>query len=113
MEDTNQILIPETFQAIYKSPRTGKLTVAWPILLERYEYCEDLSNMLVETASNMMHSLHITEDDVFDRVHMGLTTPESRTNPEESYWVLQRLAELMRWHGSLESYRPMDSLAVS
>lgn len=109
MEDTNQVLVPESFQAIYKDSRRAKLSIPWPRLLERYEFCEDLSNMLVETASNMMHGLHITEDDVFGRVSMGLRAPASGTSPEESFWVLQRLAELMEWRGSLESYRPASS----
>lgn len=106
MEDTNQIHIPESFLALYKNVRTARLSLPWKDLLARYEYCEDLASMLQETARTMMFELHISEEDVFDRVHTGLQAPSSGTSPEEAFWVLRRLAELLQWHGSMERYRP-------
>lgn len=112
MDDTNQITVPESFLALYRKPHSTRLVEPWQHVWARYEWCEDFAGLLVQTAGNMMHDLGIHEDDVFERVHAGLCLPGATTTPAESFWVLQRLAELMHWHGSLESYRPVELAPV-
>lgn len=56
-----------------------------------------MAQMLTETASNMLHGLHITETDVLTRCQLGLTGEGAVVSPEEAQWVVHRLAELMNW----------------
>lgn len=106
MEDTNQVFVPDSFTALYKNARTQRMSLAWKDFLARYEYCEDLANLLQETARNMMFELHISEEDVFERVYAGLAIDGSGASPDEAFWILQRLAELIGWNGPLDRYRP-------
>ena len=57
--DENQILIPPSFEAVHRDAR-GRLTLPRDDFRARYELCEDLANLLTETAKNMFFSLGIT-----------------------------------------------------
>jgi hypothetical protein len=84
MSDEYQIEIPQSFMALY-------------VDAGRYELCEDLATLLTETAKNMFFSLGITEQDVLERCHRGLTGEGAVVNPAEAQWVIHRLAELVGW----------------
>ncbi|QDL56177.1 hypothetical protein [Rhodoferax aquaticus] len=62
-----------------------------------YELCEDLANLLTQTAGTMQFSLGITEHDVLERCQQGLLLEDSVVTPTEAQWVICRLAELMQW----------------
>jgi hypothetical protein len=97
MDDSSQILIPDAFQALYRSPRTGRLTLPREELAARHEFCEDLAQALTEPARTMLFSHGIAEDEVLRRCRLGLLGEGSAVSVEEAGWVIGRLAELLEW----------------
>lgn len=65
-------------------------------MAERYELCEDMAQLLTQTAQEMLHGLGIAESDVLQRCHQGLLAGAVFSAPE-SEWVVRRLAELSQW----------------
>jgi hypothetical protein len=97
MNEDHQIYLPETFAALYMPSGKVKPSIGLGELLERYELCEDLANLLTEKAANMQLSLAITEDLVLQHCEQGLLTEPSVVLPCEARWVVRRLAELLNW----------------
>lgn len=97
MFDSPDFHIPPSFLALYTTPHRSRLTVDRDTLLQRYELCEDLSQMLTTTAGEMQWSLGITEDDVLERCHLGLLGDAAVVSEAEAQWVVSRLAELQGW----------------
>jgi hypothetical protein len=96
-DDENQIEVPPSFMALYVPPGRIKPTAPWREIRERYEFCEDLANMLTETASTQLWQLGVAESDVLERVGQGLLGGQAGVNEAEAQWVLRRLAELLGW----------------
>lgn len=97
MSDDNQIELPPSFIALFVEPGRIKPNAPRAEIQQRYEYCEDLANMLTETAQSRLWELGITEADVLARIHGGLLAGEVGVNEAEAQWVLRRLAELLGW----------------
>mgnify|MGYP006201174961 FL=1 len=95
--DDSQIEIPPSFMALYLAPGGHKPTLPRTELAQRYELCEDMAQMLTETARNMEFQLGITEADVLQRCRQGLRTEPAVVSEAESVWVVTRLAELLGW----------------
>ena len=102
MSDEHQIHLPESFVALYVPAGKVKPTLGRDDLLQRYELCEDLANLLTEKAANMQFTLGITEELVLAQCEAGLLTEPAVVTPGEARWVVCRLAELLQW--------PMDQL---
>lgn len=97
MSEDNQIVIPPSFIALFVPPGRIKPTEPREVIAERYELCEDLAQMLTETARTQLFSLHITEADVLSRIHGGLQGEGAIVSGAEAQWVVTRLAELLDW----------------
>ena len=97
MENDNQIIIPPSFMALYLEPGRQKPSASHAQVLARYELCEDLANMLIASASNLVHSLNISEKQVLERCRVGLTGEDAVVTETEVDWVLLRLTELLDW----------------
>ena len=97
MSDESQIEIPPSFLALYVAPGRQKPSLPHHELAARYELCEDMAQMLTETARNMEFGLGITEADVLARCLQGLRVEPVVVNEVESSWVVTRLAELLNW----------------
>ena len=97
MSDGNQIIVPPTFIALFVEPGRSKPSATREQIYERYDLCEDLANLLTEQASNKLWELGITEADVLERMHLGLTTTDVGVNAAEAQWVIHRLAEMLNW----------------
>ncbi len=97
MSDENQIFVPPSFIALYLAPGQLKPRVAMAEIAQRYELCEDLAQLLTETASAQFHTLHVTESDVLGRCLSGLLGEGAVVTFDEAHWVIRRLAELMNW----------------
>jgi len=95
--DDYQIEIPPSFMALYLDPRSGKPNAPRDAVASRYDLCEDMANLLTETAQSMLLGLGITEADVLQRIARGLAGDAAVLTPQESVWVLRRLAELLQW----------------
>ncbi len=97
MSDESQIDIPQSFVALYLAPGRQKPSLQRAELAGRYELCEDMAQMLTETARQMEFSLGITEADVLARCLQGLRVEPAVVTKAESTWVITRLAELLNW----------------
>ena len=97
--DDSQIEIPPSFMALYLAPGGHKPTLPRTELAQRYELCEDMAQMLTETASTMLVTLGITEHDVLSRCRLGLLAEPAVVSADEAGWVVSRLGELMNWPG--------------
>ena len=97
MSDDYQIEIPPSFLSLHVDAGRQKPNATREVIAARYELCEDLANLLTETAKNMFFSLGITERDVLERCHRGLIGEGAVVNDDEAQWVIRRLAELLEW----------------
>jgi hypothetical protein len=95
-DDRPQIEIPPSFVALHSDAR-GRLRLARSELYDRYEWCEDMAQQLVERAQRVHHDLGVAQDQVIARIGAGLADPASQVDAAESTWVLHRLAELLGW----------------
>ena len=96
MSEGSQILVPQSFTALFVPPGRLKPTEPAAVIEQRYELCEDFAQMLVDQARAKHWELGITEADVLERMAQGLSASDVFT-PGESQWVLRRLAELLGW----------------
>ncbi len=108
MSQDNQIYIPESFMALFVAPGRYKPTAAHAEICARYELCEDMANMLTETAQTMQFSLGVTEHDVLERCLRGLQAESTVVSMPESVWVVHRLAELLNWPALKADEAPQD-----
>lgn len=97
MSDDPQTFIPPSFTALFLRPGQARPAATRAQVLERYEWCEDLAQMLVQTAGSRVFELGITEADALTRCHQGLVQPGALVSPAEAAWVIRRLAELLNW----------------
>jgi hypothetical protein len=97
MYEENQSFVPESFMALYVDKSRFKPSLPRAELTARYEMCEDLAHLLVNTASTQQFDLGITEDDALERCWRGLLDSPSVTTKAEAFWVVSRLAELLSW----------------
>lgn len=97
MYEENQSEIPESFMMLYVKPHQHKPSLPRAEMTQRYELCEDLANMLVDTVSAQQFQLGITEDDALEKCWRGLLEQPELVNGAESFWVVCRLAELLGW----------------
>lgn len=113
MSDNHQIYLPASFTALYVPPGKIKPSIGQREMVERYELCEDLANLLTEQAANMQFTMGITEDLVLQQCELGLLADPSVVIPSEARWVVCRLAELLNWPMDqlLQNTAPQDSAA--
>lgn len=97
MSDEYQIEIPASFMALYVLPGRQKPSLPRDEVAARYELCEDMAQLLTETARNMEFSLGLAESDVLTRCLQGLRVEPAVVSEAESVWVVRRLAELLGW----------------
>jgi hypothetical protein len=96
-DDDSQILIPDSFLALYVDAGRHRPRVPRDELAQRYELCEDMATMLVDTATTQQWQLGVAPEDVLERMLRGLESSEAGVRPDEARWVLRRLAELAGW----------------
>jgi hypothetical protein len=97
VSDDNQIIVPPSFIALFVPPGGVKPRASRQHIAERYEFCEDLAQMLTDTASTKLFELSVTEADVLERIHRGLLVEGAPVDADEARWVVTRLAELLGW----------------
>lgn len=107
----SQVQLPHVFVALHTLPGQRKPGLSWAALVLRHELCEDMAQMLVEHASQVLVRLGIAESDVLTRVLAGLNADEGRLSELESRWVVCRLAELLHWPvpASLAAGLPLEA----
>lgn len=90
--------IPGSFAELYRSAGSrGRLGVTVAELAERYDFCEDLAQLLSETARHVHLDVGLPRDEVLQRMALGLQGPDAGVDDAEAGWVLRRLAEILGW----------------
>ena len=101
MSDENQLDIPAAFTALYVTPGRIKPSIGRQELHQRFEFCEDLSNLLSENARAVLFDLSLAETDVLERMLAGLRQPDSSVTAAEAGWVIAGCANTsagtLRW----------------
>jgi hypothetical protein len=93
----DQTVVPRSFFELFVPPGRLRPTEPREVIAARYELCEDLAQMLTETAQARRLDLGITGADVLERLERGLLVDDSPVEPDEARWVVRRLAELLGW----------------
>lgn len=93
----NQIEIPASFMAMYVTPGHSRPNAAHQVVLDRYERCEDIACLLVESAQAMAFKENFSEQEVLTRCYRGLIADSSNYTSHEAGWIVRRLAELLEW----------------
>jgi len=101
MSDQNQLITPPAFTALYVPPGQIKPSLSRDALYQRYEFCEDLTELLCENARNVIFDLSIAETDVLERFYQGLLSAESGVSKPEAGWIIRRLCEQLGWDTAL------------
>ena len=97
MSDESQIEVPPSFIALFVPPGRIKPTASREHIRQRYELCEDMATMFVDTAQTKLWELGISESDVLERIYAGLAAGAGGVENNEAQWVTCRLAELLGW----------------
>jgi len=97
MTDLNQLQLPASFAALFIPPGRIRPTESREYMLARYEFCEDLAETLVEHARTLQWQLGVAEEDVLERIQLGLAEGDAGLEPREARWISCRLAELLGW----------------
>ena len=97
MYEEYQIEIPPSFMALFIDPGRQKPNASRDVVAGRYELCEDMATMLMETAKDKLLSLGIAEEDVLAQCLSALTGAGAVVTEPEAGWVVRRLAELLQW----------------
>jgi len=97
VSDESQIVVPRSFIEVFVPAGKSKPTETREVIAARYELCEDLAQMLTDTAQSRRFELGIAEHDVLGRMHQGLLADAALVSADEARWVIRRLAELLGW----------------
>lgn len=97
MPDDDQTVIPRSFIDLFIPPGGYRPREPREVVAARYELCEDMAQMLTETARSKLFDLGVTEADVLERMARGLRAEGSVLSDAEAGWVVCRLAELLDW----------------
>ncbi len=94
-DDDNQITLPPSFVNLFVPPGRVKPTESRAHITQRYELCEDLAQLLLETAQSQRWSLGISTAEALHRIQRGLPDTGLGLSGPESAWVMTRLEELL------------------
>ena len=97
MYDHNQSEFPRSFIELFVPPGKDRPSERQEVISARYDLCEDMAQMLTEHASAKLFELGVTEQDVLERMHLGLLRDPSAVTGPEAHWIVCRLAELLEW----------------
>ncbi len=95
MSDESQLYLPESFLALFQVPGRTKPTATRAHIAQRYEWCEDMAQLLTEPAREHMFKLGIAEADVAQRLGQTLAGDATGLSEAEATWVTARLNELL------------------
>jgi hypothetical protein len=96
MSNDSQIHVPDSFVALYVPAPGRKPSEPREYIAQRYELCEDMAQMLSETAHAKAMDLGVDEAQVLQRVHEGLQASAVLAG-SEPLWVVRRIAEVLNW----------------
>jgi hypothetical protein len=95
MEDPNQILVPESFMALYQ--QRGRPTRERHEIEARFELCEDLAAHVSQLCATVQFSGDLSESAALKKCFDGLVEPPATVSQPEARWVMSRVAEMLDW----------------
>lgn len=93
--EESQIIVPPSFVELFLEPGRARPTATRAHITLRYEFCEDLAQLLCQRSQEIRADLGVTEDDVLERMRVGLQGADSGVDAGEARWVFTRLLELL------------------
>lgn len=97
MNDSFASDIPASFVALYLKPGAIKAQLSHTQLAQRYDWCEDMAQMLAEPTAQLSFAHGVDEATALDMCLQSLLANPSAQSEAESRWVICRLAELLQW----------------
>lgn len=94
MNDDRQIFVPSSFIALFVPLGKIKPSASREEIETRYDYCEDLAQLLFDQMRDKMAEHGIPVDIALARITTVITEPSLNLSEVESAWVLSRLTEL-------------------
>lgn len=95
MYDHNQILVPESFLALYV--RNGRLTSSRAEIEQRSEFAEELAQHIAAMPATAAAEGPAEQAQSLDRCRSGLLSAPSQVSEAEAGWIVRRVAELLEW----------------
>lgn len=99
-QELSQVELPPSFVALFIPLGQSKPAASRVHISQRYELCEDLATLLVQTAADRQFERDLHETEVLHECWQGLQSNDPLAcvvNPREAAWVVRRLAELLNW----------------
>ena len=93
----SQIVLPESFAALFVPPGKLKPSEPYEVIAQRHELCEDMAQLLTEQAGQLQWQLGLHESDILARIHAGIAGGEAGVSAAEAAWIIKRMAELLDW----------------
>lgn len=66
-------------------------------IAQRYELCEDMAQMLCETASEQQFKTGAAPQSLLEWMERSLLGEDAVLESGEAHWVVLRIAELLHW----------------
>jgi len=93
----SQIVVPSSFIQLFVPAGKTRPIEPREVIAQRYDLCEDMAQMLTETAREQHFAVGVDETDVLERIRSGLLADATPVSADEARWVVRRLAELLDW----------------
>ena len=100
MDDSSQIIIPPSFTALYVPPGKTRPTETHAHIAQRYELCEDMAQMLCESAAEQQFKTGAAPPALLAWMERSLLGEGAVLEAAEARWVVLRIAELLHWDAS-------------
>lgn len=97
----SQIVVPPSFIQLFVPAGRTRPSEPREFIAQRYDLCEDMAQMLTETAREKHFGIGVAEPDVLMRIRAGLDGDASPVSSDEARWIVRRLAELLGWEAHL------------
>ena len=97
MNNDCQTEIPRSFIELFMPPGSVKPNQGRSVIAARYEFCEDMAQMLVDQAATLQFKTGRSEAEVLQTIEAGLTGGDAGIRGGEAGWVVTRMAELLGW----------------
>lgn len=93
MSQDDQRFVPDSYLALHRTPG-GRLGEAQATVLARYEWCEDMAQMLAAPARDLGHQIGADHLEAATHVVRVASANNTALTESEWGWVTLRVAEL-------------------
>lgn len=97
MDETTQVHLPPSFVALFVPAGKTKPVATLVHIAQRYELCEDMAQLLCESASEQQFKTGAAPHSLVEAMEAALLGDGAVLEPGEAHWVVVRMAELLHW----------------